>query len=231
MKKVIFPLLLACLPMALAAQDCAAIYSYLKAGVTLEYTNYDKKGELQSVMTHHVTRIEEQADTLIAWMEYTGTDKNGKTLYQNAAPIKCYQGVLYMDMRALLPAQPNANQSPDMTVEVEGTELTFPADMQPGQELPNSELTMTTRLGALQIARMHYTITNRKVEARESVTTPAGTFACVKISYDFEYKLLGTRTLHTEYWFSPEVGMVRSVSYDKKGKEDSRMELTKVSKT
>ncbi|MCB0532333.1 MAG: hypothetical protein KDD14_09045, partial [Saprospiraceae bacterium] len=181
---------------------------------------------VEGVLTHRVGSIEEKSDSLIATINLTTTDAKGKQVSEVSYPMKCFQGVIYMDMRSLIPQQ--SNQSPQVEVEMKGTDLTYPPDMKPGQTLPDAEMEMTMRMGGIQLMNNRYQIKNRKVEAEESVTTTAGTYSCLKISYDFEYKLMGTRTTHTEFWYAPEVGMVKSVNYDRKGNVESRSELTKV---
>lgn len=228
MPKTLFSILLLLLAAPMAAQDCATMYAYFKEGVTLEYTNYNKKDKVDGVLTHRVSSIEEKSDTLIAAINLTTTDAKGKQVSELSYPMKCFQGVIYVDMRSMIPQQPGGQQSPQVDVEMKGTDLTYPPDMKPGQILPDAEMEMTMRMGGLQLMSNRYQIKNRKVEAEESVTTAAGTYACLKISYDFEYKLMGTRTMRTEFWYAPEVGMVKSVNYDRKGNVESRSELTKV---
>ena len=230
MLKHFLQLLLCATPLSLAAQDCATLYDYLNEGVLLEYTNYDKKGKVQSVSTQTVRNIEQSSDTTIATIDVSSVNEKGKDLYENSFPIKCHAGVIYMDMRSVIPQQSNANQSAEIEVEIQGTDLTYPPDMKPGQNLSDSEIEVRMRMGSIQIMNTRYTISNRKVEARETVTTAAGTFDCLKISYDFEYKLMGTRTIHTEMWYAPAVGMVKSINYDKKGNADGKTELTSFKK-
>ncbi len=228
MLKTTLQVLLLSLSVPLAAQDCATMYDYFKEGVSLEYTNYNKKDKVEGILTHRVSSMEEKSDTLIATINLTTTDAKGKQVTEVSYPMKCFQGVIYVDMRSMIPQQPGGQQSPQVEVEMTGTDLTYPPDMQPGQTLPDAEMEMTMRMGGLQLMNNRYQIKNRKVEARESVTTAAGTYSCLKISYDFEYKLMGTRTMRTEFWYAPEVGMVKSVNYDRKGNVESRSELTKV---
>lgn len=230
MIKTIFQLLMLVLPFGLYAQDCSDMFSYLREGVTFEYTNYDKKGKVESVGTQKVAGVEERNDTLIANINFSMVDKKGKEAYTNSFPLKCYDKVFYVDMRSVIPQQSNQNQSPDMQIEVNGDDLTFPPDMKPGQTLPDGEMEMKMSMGAIRLMSVKYATKNRKVEARETITTPAGTFDCVRISYDFEYQLMGTRTEHIEYWYDGSVGMVKSVTYDKRGEEKSRTELTRLEK-
>ena len=203
------------------------MYDYFQEGVTLEYTHYNKKGKVEMVNTQKVTGISHVADTLVATITTKMVNEKGKEMYQGGFPMKCHAGTIYMDMRSMAPPQQASGQSDDMKVQIRSTDQVYPADMKVGQSLPDAEMEMTMSLGALQIMSTQYFIKNRKVEAEESVTTAAGTYKCLKISYDFEYKLMGTRTNHTVQWYAGSVGMVKSISYDKKGEEESRMELSK----
>jgi hypothetical protein len=230
MKKISLYLFMLATPFTILSQNCAEMYDYYKEGVLMEYTSYDKKGKVESVNTHKVTRIDKSADTLIATIAVTSVNEKGKELFQNTFPMKCHAGTVYMDLRSIIPPQQNTGQSADMQLEISGTDMTFPANMKPGQTLPDAEMGLIMRMGSLQLLNTRYFVKNRKVEAEETVTTTAGTFKCLKISYDFEYKLLGTRTIRTLYWYSTAVGLVRSVTFDKKGNEDGRMELTKLVK-
>ncbi|TNE52652.1 MAG: hypothetical protein EP344_15470 [Bacteroidetes bacterium] len=231
MKKIFLPLLLFVLPLGMMGQDCSSLYSFFKEGVTLQYTSYDKKDKVEGTITQTVRGIEEKADTVIARIDMSTTDAKGKESMTHSFPMKCHNGVLYMDMRSMMPAQANGmEQSPQIEIEMTGNDLTFPPDMEPGQTLPDAEMETKIRMGGMQLMSSKYQVKNRKVEAKESVTTPAGTFDCVKISYDFEYKAMGTRTMRSEYWYATEVGMVKSISYDRKGKVESWSELTKFEK-
>ncbi len=227
MKKLSLCLLLSTFSIAVGAQECAEMFDYLKVGVTLEYSNFNKKGKLESVNTQNVTQVGHSGDTLVATFAMTTTNEKGKELFKSTFPMKCHAGTVFMDMSSMVPQQQN---SPDMQVAVTSTDQVFPANMKVGQTLPDAEMDMKMSMGGLQLMNTHYSMKNRKVEAEETITTAAGTYKCLKISYDFEFKLMGTRTNHTEYWYSPSVGMVKSINYDKKGNEESRMELTKVVK-
>jgi len=227
MKKTSLYLALLALPFVSAAQDCAKMYGFLGKNVQMEYTHYDKKGKVSMVNTQKVVQLENRKDTLVATLDVRSVNEKGKELYNNTLPMKCYAGTVYMDLRSMVPPQQNTKQSGDVQIEISGSDLVFPPAMKAGQSLPDAEMGMIMRLGTLQMMNTRYYIKNRKVEGEESVTTPAGTYKALKISYDFGYKFMGTHNLHTLYWYAPEVGMIKSVSYDKKGNEDSRIELTK----
>lgn len=65
----------------------------------------------------------------------------------------------------------------------------------------------------------------------ESVEVPAGTFECIKVSYVQNIKM-GTNKQknYVTSWYAPGIGLVRSVSADKKGTENTRTELASVKK-
>ncbi len=216
------------------AQNCSEVFDFFREGALMEYTNYDKKGKPESTSTHRIKRIEQNKDTLIANTDVTlARFKDGKEMQSYSVPIKCCKGVLLLSMRGFIPVGDNAAQNSDVSdiqVEISGGDLVFLQKLEVGQALPDSEMEMAMRMGSLQLMRNRYLIRDRKVEAEESVTTTAGTSNCYRISYNLDYQLLGTRTLRAEIWYSPSVGTVRSVSYDNKGKEMGRTELTKFSK-
>jgi hypothetical protein len=56
------------------------------------------------------------------------------------------------------------------------------------------------------------------VLAEETLNTPAGKFDCFKISQKVFMKTLGKIEINSIEWYSEDVGMVKSETYDKKGK-------------
>lgn len=61
-------------------------------------------------------------------------------------------------------------------------------------------------------------MTDYKVEAREQVTTPAGEFDCLVISQRVSTKVIVKVEAGSMEWYAKGIGMVRSESYNKKGK-------------
>ncbi len=71
----------------------------------------------------------------------------------------------------------------------------------------------------------------REVEAIEEITTPAGTFTAYKIKGYLEGKFAFMRVaFRTREWYVPDVGIVKSETYDKKDKLVSSTELQKIEK-
>ncbi|MCB0580266.1 MAG: hypothetical protein KDD10_13265, partial [Phaeodactylibacter sp.] len=68
-----------------------------------------------------------------------------------------------------------------------------------------------------------------KVEAFEAVTTPAGTFECVKITEDVDSKMAFVNTTgKNKSWYAKNIGLVRQEVFDEKGKLLVRQELVKI---
>jgi len=65
---------------------------------------------------------------------------------------------------------------------------------------------------------MTINISNRKVEAVESLTTPAGTFECYKISYDVATKMMVNVKSKGVEWYTAGIGMIKSETYSSDGK-------------
>lgn len=82
-----------------------------------------------------------------------------------------------------------------------------------GSKIPNS----TLRLNAGQMA-MTMNIWEGKFLGTESVTTEAGTFDCVKISYVMRQSTpAGNEKDNVTAWYSKGIGLVKEVKTDKKG--------------
>ena len=65
----------------------------------------------------------------------------------------------------------------------------------------------------------------------EKVSTTAGKFDCIKISYLKRTKIvLKTETVRVTEWYAKGVGLVKSEAYDTKGKLDCKTLLVKIDK-
>ncbi len=227
MKKILFFLLLAASFHTAFAQDCSATYGLLKAGSRLEYTTFNKKGEVDMTIKEVCQKVENSLDTVIAVMDARTANAKGEETSAHTFHLKCLAGVIYMNMQTMLPTQQGSeSQSSGMEMQIEGGDMAYPATMKPGDLLPDAEMVARASTGGMQLMKMRYKIVNRKVEGAEKLTTKAGTFDCMKITYDLEMNLLGKKTYHSAQWIAKNVGMVKTESYDKKGGLESSMQLT-----
>jgi hypothetical protein len=109
-------------------------------------------------------------------------------------------------------------------------DLNYPANLSPGQELKGGSITAFFE-GAIMNFNFIINIINRKVEAKENMTTPAGSFMCYKLSEDIQEKdPLNDYTKHNVMWISKGIGTIRIESYKEDGTLSEITQLVKVVK-
>ena len=213
-------------PLFALAQDCKSeFFPYMK-GVKYSFDNYDKKGKLQSSSSSEVLSVTQVRDSLKATIKSQTFNEKGKEVSAGTVETVCAKGLVFIDLRSMLSGD-LTRAFKDGEITVSGTPLEMPATLSPGQTLPGGDLTMSLKSGGIQIMKMTFVISNRKVETKESITVKAGTFDAYKISYDMEVNAIFSRTIHVVQWMAPGVGMVKSENYDKAGKSEGWMELSK----
>lgn len=215
MKKLLFTLISVAFGITSWGQGCEGFYP-LKTGAVIEMQTYSAKEKLTGTNRQTVLEASETADGMVIKVKSEQFDEKGKPVFEQELQMRCKDNVFYMDMESFL--DPNAmNSMKDMEVTVDASDLAFPSHMEVGQTLPDGRVSMKVS-GAMAMLNMTVNIINRKVEAFESISVPAGTFDCYKITFDTDVKSIVNVTTTTAEWVSKNVGMVRSESYDKKGK-------------
>ena len=209
-----------------SAQDCRA-YFPMEEGAVREMTSYDKKDKITGTTIQTVKEVREQGDRIDILVEMEMMDKKGEQFSKGELDFTCEDGVFKVDMRNYL--DPNTLQGMgDLEVTVDATELVMPSELKPGMELNDGTIEMTAASGGVNVMSFTTNVKNRKVEGMETITTPAGTFECFKISQDVEVRsIMSVKTSSIE-WVAENVGVVKSESYNKKGKLTGYMLLTKM---
>jgi hypothetical protein len=210
------------------AQDCQSAYSPILEDTKLEMTNYDKKGRISSISKANIYEVASKGDTTAAKVHAQVVDEEGEEIFKSDYEIKCIKGVILMDMRDVLGEM--AKQFEKMDVAVEGNFIEYPDNMTVGTKLPDAEMVMTMNADSPVPIKIRINMTERKVEAQESITTSAGTFNCLKLTYAIETKMGFSRSTRSAVWLAKGVGNVKTESYNKKGNVDFKSELTKFEK-
>ena len=110
------------------------------------------------------------------------------------------------------------------------TDHELPNDLSVGQQLNEANVTMTVKMAGMNMKTIVNMI-NRKVEKKENLTTPAGTFECYVIYSENESQIMGMKkTFPSRLWLAEGVGMVKQESYKTNGDLMSTTELTKFDK-
>jgi len=211
----------------LAIAQCNQYYD-LSDGSEWEMETYNAKGKLTGKNAQKVTAFNKTGSGYEATIHSTSYDEKGKELMSGELEFKCSDGTMYIDMRNFISEdQMKAFQNYELTVE--GDNLEIPSSLTVGETLKDGSITITAS-GSIPMS-MTVNITDRKVEAKESITTPAGTFDCYKISskMTIQNKIGVTMTFNfgAVEWLTEKVGMVKSESYNKNGKLVGSTVLTK----
>ena len=208
------------------AQTICEGFLPFEQGVFFEQTHYDAKGKVTSVSNAIVDEINPIDGGYSARITYDLVDGKGKELGAGQYDIHCEDGVFKMDLNSMMdPSMTESFQNMEMTLSGEGVQ--FPSELSEGQELPNGDTQIEIATNGMSIMKFTFTTSGRKVEARESVTTPAGTFECFRIRETMEYQAMFLKRSYTMVgWYSKKVGLVKQETYDHKDKLSSTMELT-----
>ena len=197
-------------------------YYVLEQGTEWTYENFNKNGKTAGKNQQKVTAYEKTGSGFKATINSVIFSDKGKKAMEGDLEMTCENGVMIMDMRKFIPEeQQKAFSSYEMKMESENLEL--PSKLSVGQSLKNGSITMTA-VGSPIPMNMSVQITDRKVVAKETITTPAGTFECYKITSKSNTQTKMGINMSFEFssteWIAEKAGMVKSESFDKNGKSN-----------
>lgn len=225
LKKIIFSAVVFLLLSAGAfAQDCTGYYP-VKEGTVIGYKSFDEKGKplganKQTLLSKAVT-----ADGIDYTVKSESWDAKDKFVSEASLVMRCVDGKFFMDMKNFVDPKSMGDMK-EMQMEVSGVDLEIPAEMAVGQTLPDASITLAFSMNNMVMMRITVNITNRKVVAAESVTVPAGTFDCLKLTYDIDTKAMFKMSSSAAQWLAKGPGVIKTETYDKKGKLSNSQVLT-----
>ena len=208
-------LLTACLLFISAAsisQDCKNYY-YLQNNKTIEMTIYNKKGEASAKQVYTISDYKNSGGSSSANVASEMFDKKGKSMTKSVSTVKCTGGVMMMDMKMSLP---QGQEYGNTDAKAENVYIEYPAAMNVGDNLKDGHMEMETdNKGMKQTLTLD--VTNRKVEGKEKIATPAGSWDCYKItnSTKMKIKTMGIgipMNMDVTEWFAPGFGIVKTQS-------------------
>jgi len=208
--------------------DCETYYP-IEKGMKWTYEEFNKKGKLTGTTKTFIKEV----NTLTSKTEYVievssipAKPKKNEDTFKQDLTYYCENGKLSFDMKSFVP-QESLESIEGQNFEVDQSNISIPKNLKTGDQLDDGFVSIT--MNGFKIITVN--ITDRTVEKMESVTTKAGTFNCALITYKSSAKI-AFMTLKTtsKQWFSDKVGIVKSESYDKKGKLMSSQKLIQYSK-
>jgi len=220
-KLVLMGTVLFCASIGINAQKCN-MYFPSREGSESEMTSYNAKDKIEGVTKTVILKKETGANGVSLLFESVYSDNSGQEKGKGQYKVRCHNGVFYFDMESMMPQQ-NGDQA---SMEVKSDELEFPANPQIGQTLKDAKMTMVMKSGNVTVMEMSMSITNRKVESYEEITTPAGTFNCYKVTYNVRTHAMFDVEVKAIQWVAEDVGVVKTENYDNKGKKVNYSLLT-----
>jgi hypothetical protein len=229
MKTVFTGFVLMLIAASLNAQDCR-LYFPDKVGATREMKFYNDKKKLTSISRQEILDKSVSGRNVKLLVRSTAFDAEDKEVYGGDLEMLCENGVFKFDMRSMI--DPNTmNTYKEMGMEITTDNIVYPASINAGETLPDGNMKMVIKSGQTTLMTIAITVSNRKVVARESITTEAGTFDCYKLTYESVVKMgFITVSSNAIEWIADGVGVVKSETYTKKEKLTGYSVLTKLTR-
>lgn len=227
--KLLFTLaFLTCITTSIAQDNCSKFYP-MNEGVSMEYTNYNKKGKVEGVSSYKVVEAINIGNVTNATMAIDLKDNKGKDAYSTTYNLTCTGNMVTLDYESLLPSE-MMEQYGDMDIEISGNDIEIPNDLSVGQKLNDANVAMKISMSGINM-NMTVDMTNRNVEKKESISTPAGTYDCYVLYSENRSKMMMANQVYpSRVWLAEGVGMVKQETYKKNGDLMSSTLLTAHSK-
>lgn len=196
------------------AQECTGYY-FLQNNKTIEMAITNKKGDLSAKQVYTVSNVENSGGSTTANLESEMFDKKGKSIAKSKSTIKCTGGVMMIDMKMTMPSgQPGMD--PEMDVKADNIYIEYPNKMEVGDNLKNATMHLDWDNKGMKQS-MDMEVFDRKVEAKEKITTPAGSWDCYKIAYKSKTRIktmgIGVpMNIEGFEYFAPGFGIVKTES-------------------
>jgi len=199
-----------------SGQDCE-IYKDYKEGTSTKMVHYDQKDKPTG---HTITTVKEKKKIPGGVsLQFQQTYSDGEEYsFESEFGIECVNGEVKVDMSKLI--DPNSMSAYEgMEFDVQADDMSIPPDASAGDQLNDGSVTVTVETGTPIKVSITVTMANRVVESEEKVKTPAGTFDCLKISYELltQIGFVKVKSSAVEYYNSKH-GVIKSESYNKRGK-------------
>jgi len=226
MKRLIMIMLFITAASGLYAEDT---FFPSKVGVEMLYANNDAKGKPTGYSRIIVREVNGSGNNMTITYGAETLDKNRKPP-KNSPGEMTYQvvvkdGVMILDMNQMIPA---GLMPEGVKVEISGMPMELPGNLQPGQSLKDADVTLTVDMAILKMSTV-VKMTDGQCLAIEDVNVPAGTFKSHKITQTVSTTVLRRTTASKVIsWYAPNIGTIKTETYDQKNKLGSSTELVEI---
>ncbi|UPT66735.1 MAG: hypothetical protein M0D57_20250 [Sphingobacteriales bacterium JAD_PAG50586_3] len=209
------------------------MYYPLKTGSSFEMISYNSKEEPNGTVTYYIKEV--RNDSTEADLMSEVKDKKGKVQSSATYTVFCKGTEMNIDIKALIPAATlDGYKDMDLKAKGEGY-MVMPSVLTVGATLPDAAMSwdITAKGQAMVMTTLSMSVNNRMVEAKDTITVPAGTFECYRITAEthMETAIGGMKIpidMKTIEYFAPGVGLVKSITYNKNDKLQGSTALSKI---
>jgi hypothetical protein len=216
MKKIILAAAIAVAAFFDAAAQSCKDYLLLKNNRKVEMTIYSKRGKEDGKQVWNVSNLKTSGKTTTATINSEFFDGKGKSINKAVNEVQCTGGALQMNLKMML-SEAQLKQMNNATATATGEFLEYPASIKEGDVLKDGSLKIDYNMDGGMKASMELTITERTVGSKESITSPAGTWECFKITSNQKIvsKIGGIgipMKMSVTEWFAPGAGVIKTES-------------------
>lgn len=223
----------------LACHTMQAQYFCTTQGTELHYVNYDEAGQSlsnETVMVYNVVKNAsgESAQYLAKIVTNKTKNNTSYTLYNwnyDGNVTTCQEDLMYGPYikSDSDPAKYDSKARQAMAEELKlkgDNSFTIKKHASAGESIPDRTYSLISNMLKNEI-----NISGAAYMGEEKVSTTAGKFDCIKISYLKRTKIvLKTETVRVTEWYAEGIGLVKSESYNTKGEPDGKTILVKIVK-
>jgi hypothetical protein len=228
MKRYLLLMVVILASLTLSSQN---IFFPSKEGTRLTYENYDKKGKPTGKVLYTIKEVKKMGSDMDITYQIEMLDAKEEQQYIDEVTIKKRGDQMIFDMSKFInkAAFPQAEGGAAPAMEVTGNNMELPLVPVPGMSLPDANVQISMKMGFINM-KMSANVTNRKVEAIEEINVKGRSFNAFKLTSDVNSVVLGVKVnSKSAEWYAYNLGVVKSVSYNKKGEVESSMELIDIS--
>lgn len=223
----------------LACHTMQAQYFCTTQGTELHYVNYDEAGQSlsnETVTVYNVVKNAsgESAQYLAKIVTNKTKNNTSYTLYNwnyDGNVTTCQEDLMYGPYikSDSDPAKYDSKARQAMAEELKlkgDNSFTIKKHASAGESIPDRTYSLISNMLKNEI-----NISGAAYIGEEKVSTTAGKFDCIKISYLKRTKIvLKTETVRVTEWYAEGIGLVKSESYNTKGEPDGKTILVKIVK-
>lgn len=199
-------------------------------GMVLGYENLDSKGKVTVKSSTTCLDLNTLGSGAIIYsVKTTISDAKDVPVSYREYDIKCEDGKFNIMMGSFTDPE-KMKEYDDLYIFIDTIGMVYPAKLSVGQNLPDASFSISkAELGAI-MKTYDAKVTNRKVVNIESVSVPAGTFECFKITYDLQVKGLFKKKYEIVEYVSEGIGKIKTENFNKKGMLKSSSQLVELKK-